>query len=102
MVKMHRACQDNYYSQEFLDSKCKKTYLKNDFSKEKEAKHRIRKLTPWEALKLQGFSKDFFTNASKAGISNHQLYRQAGNAVSVNTVYSVLDYLLYFNLIILK
>jgi len=102
MVKMHRACQDNYYSQEFLNSKCKKTYLKNKFSKDKEAKHKIRKLTPWEALKLQGFDKKFFTNAYKAGISNHQLYRQAGNAVSVNTVYSVLDYLFNFNLINLK
>ncbi len=99
MVKMHRACQDNYYSQEFLNSKCKETYLKNNFPKAKEAKHRIRKLTPWEALKLQGFSKDFFINANKAGISNHQLYKQAGNAVSVNTVYSILDYLLHFNLI---
>lgn len=102
MVKMHRACQDNYYSQEFLDSSCKNTYLNNNFSKEEEKKHRIRKLTPWEALKLQGFDKDFFKNASDAGVSNHQIYKQAGNAVSVNTVYSVLDYLIHFNLINLE
>lgn len=92
MVKMHRACQDNYYSQEFLDSDCKVTYLKNNFSKEDEAKHKIRKLTPWEALKLQGFDKDFFINSNEAGISNHQLYKQAGNAVSINTAYCILDY----------
>ena len=94
MVKMHRACQDNYYSQEFLESECKTTYLENSFSKEDEATHKIRKLTPWEALKLQGFSKDFFINANSAGISNHQLYKQAGNAVSVNTAYCILGYLL--------
>ena len=94
MVKMHRACQDNYYSQEFLDSTCHESYLQNSFSKEEEATHKIRKLTPWETLKLQGFNKNFFHNSQKAGISNHQLYKQAGNAVSVNTVYTVLDYLI--------
>jgi len=102
MAKMHRACQDNYYSQEFLNSKCKETYLENEFSKREEAEHKIRKLTPWEALKLQGFNKKFYINANKVGISNHQLYKQAGNAVSVNTVYSVIDYLLHYKLISLK
>jgi DNA (cytosine-5)-methyltransferase 1 len=53
MVKMHRACQDNYYSQEFLDSGCKKSYLEKKLAKSEEVKHNIRKLTPWEALKLQ-------------------------------------------------
>ncbi len=94
MVKMHRACQDNYYSQEFLDAECQTSYLENSFSKDEEATHKIRKLTPWETLKLQGFDETFFLNSSKAGISNHQLYKQAGNAVSVNTVYTVLDYLI--------
>jgi len=94
MVKMHRACQDNYYSQEFLDAECQTTYLEHSFSKDEEARHRIRKLTPWETLKLQGFEKSFFLNSSEAGVSNHQLYKQAGNAVSVNTVYSILDYLI--------
>ncbi|CAA6812389.1 MAG: DNA-cytosine methyltransferase (EC [uncultured Sulfurovum sp.] len=94
MVKMHRACQDNYYSQEFLDADCQTSYLENSFSKDEEATHKIRKLTPWETLKLQGFEKDFFINSQKAGVSNHQLYKQAGNAVSVNTVYTVLDYLI--------
>lgn len=93
MVKMHRACQDNYYSDEFLKSKNPIDYLKKDFSKAEQALHSIRKLTPLEALKLQGFDEDFLFNAKKAGVSNHQLYKQAGNAVSVNTVYSIIDYL---------
>ena len=94
MVKMHRACQDNYYSQEFLDADCQTSYLETSFSKEEEATHKIRKLTPWETLKLQGFDETFFIKSQQAGVSNHQLYKQAGNAVSVNTVYTVLDYLM--------
>lgn len=90
MVKMHRACQDNYYSDEFLTNDNPLKYLENIFSKEEEAKHRIRKLTPLEALRLQGFDDEFCYNAQSSGISNHQLYKQAGNAVSVNTVYSIL------------
>lgn len=93
MVKMHRACQDNYYSYEFLNSNNPLEYLKTEYSKEELAKHRIRKLTPHEAFLLQGLNGNFVTNAKDVGISNHQLYKQAGNAVSVNTVYSILHYL---------
>lgn len=93
MVKMHRACQDNYYSYEFLNSNNPIDYLKTEYSKEELAKHRIRKLTPHEAFLLQGLNGNFVTNAMNEGLSNHQLYKQAGNAVSVNTVYSILHYL---------
>jgi DNA (cytosine-5)-methyltransferase 1 len=93
MVKMHRACQDNYYSDDFLSAENPNDFLKNYFSKEELANQPIRKLTPLEALKLQGFDKQFYQNAKEAGVSNHQLYKQAGNAVSVNTVYSILSYL---------
>ncbi len=93
MVKMHRACQDNYYSDEFLDSSDKIEYLNREIPKVEEAKHRIRKLTPLEALKLQGFDKEFYKNASNAGVSSHQIYKQTGNAVSVNTVYHIIHYL---------
>ncbi|WP_188049340.1 DNA cytosine methyltransferase [Flavobacterium sp. GP15] len=99
MVKMHRACQDNYYSDEFLNHPNPNKYLETDIPKDEEVKHRIRKLTPLEALKLQGFDEDFCINASRAGVSNHQLYKQAGNAVSVNTVYSIIHYLFNKNLI---
>lgn len=97
MVKMHRACQDNYFSYEFLNSENPLEYLKQEFSKEEQAKHRIRKLTPHEAFLLQGFDKKFVDNAIKNGVSNHQLYKQAGNAVSVNAVYAVLHYLFIKN-----
>jgi DNA (cytosine-5)-methyltransferase 1 len=100
MVKMHRACQDNYYSDEFLNHPNPSKYLEKDIPKDEQAKHRIRKLTPLEALRLQGFDENFCLNASKAGVSNHQLYKQAGNAVSVNTVYSIIHHL--FNRKIIK
>lgn len=97
MVKMHRACQDNYFSYEFLNSKNPLEYLEKKYSKEELAKHRIRKLTPHEAFLLQGLNGNFVSNAMKEGVSNHQLYKQAGNAVSVNTVYAVLHYLFITN-----
>jgi DNA (cytosine-5)-methyltransferase 1 len=93
MVKMHRACQDNYYSDDFVSAKDPTEYLKKVFSKEQLQKKPIRKLTPKEALALQGFDESFFIKASKAGLSNHQLYKQAGNAVSINTVYAILYHL---------
>ena len=97
MVKMHRACQDNYFSYEFLNSEKPLEYLKTEYSKEEQAKHRIRKLTPHEAFLLQGFNGSFVSNAMNVRVSNHQLYKQAGNAVSVNTVYAVLHYLFIKN-----
>jgi DNA (cytosine-5)-methyltransferase 1 len=100
MVKMHRACQDNYYSDEFLMSENPLKYKTNSFSKQELATHNIRKLTPKEAFNLQGFNEMFYQNAQNAGISNHQLYKQAGNAVSVNTVYAILHYLIVKNKIL--
>lgn len=93
MHKMHRACQDNYYSQEFIDSNGKVDDALG-LSKEDQAKLPIRKLTPEEAFKLQGFPGQFATNGRKQGVSDGALYKQAGNAVSVNTIYAALYYLI--------
>lgn len=93
MHKMHRACQDNYYSQDWIDSQGEinpaKTSTKADL-----AQCAIRKLTPAEAFMLQGFPKEFADIAHTAGVSDGSLYKQAGNAVSVNTIYAVLYYLI--------
>lgn len=59
MMKMHRACQDNYVTQ----------------------KGRIRRLTPRECARLQGFDDTF---RFPKGMSDSQLYKQFGNAVTVN------------------
>ena len=94
MVKMHRACQDNYYSDNFLLNKNPKEFAKKTIPKNLEVKHRIRKITPKEAYMLQGFNEEDVIKAQNAGVSNHQLYKQAGNAVSVNTVYYLLNHLM--------
>ena len=46
---------------------------------------RIRKLTPKECWRLQGFTDEQFEKAAAVN-SNSQLYKQAGNAVTVNVV----------------
>lgn len=94
MVKMHRACQDNYYSDGFIESEDPYEYSRTEFTKEELAGQRIRKLTPEEAYELQGFPRDMAEKAKKAGVSEHQLYKQAGNAASVNVIYAILKYLL--------
>ena len=57
MAKMHRACQDNYVTQN----------------------GHVRRLTPRECARLQGFDDDFIIP-----VSNSQAYKQFGNAVTVN------------------
>ena len=49
---------------------------------------RIRKLTPKECWRLQGFPDEYFEKAEKVN-SNTQLYKQAGNSVTVNVIYEI-------------
>ena len=49
---------------------------------------RIRKLMPKECWRLQGFTDEQFNKAQDVN-SNSQLYKQAGNAVTVNAVYEI-------------
>ena len=60
------------------DYKAPKTALMSDF--------RIRKLTPLECWRLQGFTDEQFYKAKNDGVSNSQLYKQAGNSVTVNVI----------------
>lgn len=66
MAKMHRACQDNYVTQN----------------------GRVRRLTPRECSRLQGFDQrngvDFVIP-----VSDTQAYKQFGNAVTVNVAQAV-------------
>ena len=50
---------------------------------------RIRKLTPMECFRLMGFSDRDFDAAKNAGISNSQLYKQAGNSIVVDVLYYI-------------
>lgn len=73
MAKMHRACQDNYV-----------TDLKNYERVCSEDRVPIRKLTPNECRKLQGFPSDW-----NQVVSDCQAYKQFGNAVTVNVSYNL-------------
>lgn len=91
MAKMHRACQDNYFSEQFIKTGGQVRY---SGGVEESAKVKVRRLMPEEAFELQGFSADFVRNARNSfGVSDCNLYKQAGNAVSVNVVYAILAFL---------
>lgn len=47
---------------------------------------RVRKLTPLECWRLQGFTDEQFYKAKNSGVSESQLYKQAGNSVTVNVI----------------
>lgn len=51
----------------------------------------IRKLTPLECWRLQGFSDEQFYKAKEAGLSDSQLYKQAGNSVTVPVIKAIAE-----------
>lgn len=48
----------------------------------------VRKLTPKECFRLQGWTDEYFEKAALVN-SDSQLYKQAGNGVTVNVVYEI-------------
>ena len=48
----------------------------------------IRKLTPKECFRLQGWADDYFEKAAFVN-SDSQLYKQAGNGVTVNVIFDI-------------
>ena len=58
---------------------------------------RIRKLTPRECWRLMGFLDEEFDRVH--GISNSQLYKQAGNSIVVNVLSALLSQLFYRELV---
>ena len=50
---------------------------------------RIRKLTPRECWRLQGFTDEHFDKARATGLSDSRLYKMAGNAVTVNVISAI-------------
>ena len=51
---------------------------------------RIRKLTPRECWRLMDFDDEDFEKAKAAGVSNSQLYKQAGNSICVKVLEAIL------------
>ena len=59
--------------------------IRGSFVSQNKSKLRIRKLTPLETWRLQGFPDESFNRAEKVN-SNSQLYKQAGNSVTVPVI----------------
>lgn len=51
----------------------------------------LRRLTPLECFRLQGFPDDIVKTAYELGISDAQLYKMAGNTVSIPVVQSIAE-----------
>lgn len=51
-------------------------------------KVKVRKLTPRECFRLQGFPDEYYERAASV-CSTTQLYKQAGNSVTVNVIYEI-------------
>ena len=56
---------------------------------------RIRKLTPLECWRLMGFDDEDFRKAEASGVSNTQLYKQAGNSICVPVLERIFKQLLF-------
>ncbi len=63
-----------------LDTSCNQGTLING---------RIRRLTPLECFRLQGFSDEYFYKAKNAGLSDSRLYKCAGNSVTVDVIHAI-------------
>ncbi len=50
----------------------------------------VKYVSPLESWRLMGFSDEDFYKAKKIGISNRQLYKQAGNSIATNVIYHIL------------
>lgn len=59
-----------------------------------EKRYHIRKLTPLECWRLQGFTDAQHQTVVDAGLSDSQRYKQAGNAVTVNVIHAIGERLL--------
>lgn len=60
--------------------------------------YRIRKLTPKECWRLMGFKDDDFQRAKDVGVSDTQLYKQAGNSIVSNVLFYIFKNLLQFEI----
>ena len=58
-----------------------------------ETKYRVRKLTPTECWKLMGLTKEDIEKAKAVGVSDSQLYKQAGNGIVTNCVELLMEHL---------
>ena len=55
---------------------------------------RIRRLTPMECFRLQDIPDEMYWNCKNAGLSDTQLYKQAGNAMTRSVMMALIEKIL--------
>lgn len=89
MSKWHRANQDNYFSESYITGN--EPYIHPTVDMEKEP---IRRITPLEGYRLQGFPDIYDETAKTLKLSYSAQYRMIGNALPVNLAYAVVKHFL--------
>lgn len=51
----------------------------------------IRKITPKECFRLMGFSDEDYDKCKEVGMSDSQIYKQAGNSIVVNVLEKIFE-----------
>lgn len=89
MSKWHRANQDNYFSDSYIHGD--EPYKRPSIDMEKEP---IRRITPLEGFRLQGFPDEYAEIAKELGVSYSAQYKLIGNALPVDLAKAVISYFL--------
>ena len=55
----------------------------------------IRKLTPWECLRLMGVNEERIQQARQSGISKTQVYKMAGNSIVVHQLHAIFEQMFF-------
>lgn len=89
MSKWHRANQDNYFSETYIKSDS--PYIRPQVDLENE---KIRRITPLEGFRLQGFPDSYADIAQKLNLPYSAQYKLIGNALPVDLGQAVIEYFL--------
>ena len=89
MSKWHRANQDNYFSTTYINSNEPLKRPNVDLNNEP-----IRRITPLEGFRIQGFPDEFVDITDELKISFSAQYRLIGNAVPVQLAHRVIKHFL--------
>ena len=89
MSKWHRANQDNYFSDSYIKGENPFERPVVDMDSEP-----IRRITPLEGFRLQGFPDKYAEIATQLKISYSAQYKLIGNALPVDLAYSVIKHFL--------
>jgi DNA (cytosine-5)-methyltransferase 1 len=92
MGKWHRANQDNYFTDHYIFSSSGERHPSFDYRK-----HNVRRITPLEGLRLQGFPDEFDRTFNQCNVRPTGAYKLIGNAVPVNLAAAVISNLISKN-----